>query len=163
LLKLFVKTSETEIQPGVYFEPKGNNILIFLKKYDPYTATLTMYRSVFVNPDSLISDLYAYIEGGSSNILYEEVKPGMIEQCSPDATLKAAELVEGDILVFQKEVPVEELNSVTDPSLITAPAYFERIANRVVVEFRPREKTDDVQSITLSLDKRMSYEQVKKT
>lgn len=159
-LKFFVRTSQTEIQPGIFFEPKGTKILIFLKHYDPYTATLSLYKSVYVNPEGFISDIYSEIEGGATNKLYEEVKPGMIDECDPSQTINAAEFIDGDILVFQQVVPDEDLNRVADPSLITAPAYYERIANRVIVEFRPRDKTDDSQSVTLACDKRMSYEQV---
>ncbi|KAJ3352468.1 hypothetical protein HDU91_005994, partial [Kappamyces sp. JEL0680] len=95
-------------------------------------------------------------------LLYEEVKPGMIDLVSLDNTFVGAELLDGDILVFQEELLPEETNSMADPTLANAPGYFEQLANRVEVPFKNRMAKDPEggEELRLILSKKMTYEEV---
>ena len=94
-------------------------------------------------------------------ILYEEVKPGMVEQVDVNNSFSGAELVDGDILCFQPRLSGPEMDSFPDPTLATAPGYFEMLQNRVEVNFKHRGAKDaSSQELTLVLNKKMNYEQV---
>lgn len=85
----------------------------------------------------------------------------MIEPVDFTNTFSGAELVDGDILCFQQYLSGPEMDSLPDPTLASAPGYFEMLQNRVEVNFKHRGAKDSPsQELTLVLNKKMSYEQV---
>ena len=51
-------------------------------------------------------------------------------------TFAQAELSDGDIICFQKELTPEEVAHLPDPTLASAPSYYDALVNRVTVIFK---------------------------
>ena len=79
-----------------------------MKYYDPYTTTVKYVGRAIVRSSLKISDLHMIMNNmadlpvGTPLVVFEEVKPSMIDALMPNITLKAAEIRNGDILVFQQ-------------------------------------------------------------
>jgi ubiquitin carboxyl-terminal hydrolase 7 len=146
---------------------KDNDVLLFLKKYDPKSKSITYCGHVYVPIsakicDSLLPTLCSrgHLPPGTELILYEEVKPNMVEEVRPlteslEKTLE--ELMDGDILVFQRTEPPDQLNSTSD--LPNAKAYFRDLYFRTEVTFCDKLQFNDP-GFTLELSQRMNYDQI---
>lgn len=112
--------------------PMSNNppVLVFLKYFDTTAQTLRGIGHVYIRKHSKVADLIPLIMNmmeGSSLInapsngsvyqnqssppalaLYEEIKHSMIEPMKPKATLQQAEIQDGDIVCFQKQLSDKE-------------------------------------------------------
>lgn len=88
--------------------------LIFFKYYDPYRETLEYCGHRFVSLSSPVRALeelargFRGIEEGTELLLFEEVKPTMVDLLNMDLTISGAELGIGDIVVFQQAVDPSE-------------------------------------------------------
>jgi hypothetical protein len=89
-------------------------------------------------------------------LVFEEVKPNMVDICRPNLTLRELEISNGDILVFQR---TPELRECTAFGLATVPEYYDYILNRVTVKFRRLDQPRK-DAFTLELSKKMLYDQV---
>lgn len=120
-IRIFVQTSKSQIgsKGGVplYFPPiypNSREITIFLKLYNPLTLSLSVRRTIVAKQidklKSIIPILQAELPGAepSEILIFEEVKPGMIDRKDFEETFEAAELVDGDILCFQRELQIDE-------------------------------------------------------
>lgn len=91
---------------------KNDLILLFLKHFDAEAQTLHGLGHVYVNKEKKVEELVPLIckkmswgeklPGDDKVMLWEEIKPNMIETLRAKQTLKAAELQDGDIVCFQK-------------------------------------------------------------
>lgn len=91
---------------------KNDLILLFLKHFDAEAQTLHGVGHVYINKEKKIEDLVPSIckkmgwgeklPGDDKIMLWEEIKPTMIENLKPRMSLKMAELQDGDILCFQR-------------------------------------------------------------
>ncbi|KAF8460666.1 hypothetical protein BDZ91DRAFT_738896 [Kalaharituber pfeilii] len=144
----------------------GTHIVIFLKLFDPETQTLRGINHVYMKKNDKVSDLAPVIMsemGWPSSTplkLYEEIKPSMIEPMKPKQTFSQAEIQDGDIICFQKQVSEKDATAYlsSDPArFIDAKEFYENMTNRVLVKFLPKVegKTFDLQ-----LNKKMSYDQI---
>ncbi|KAJ2896431.1 ubiquitin carboxyl-terminal hydrolase [Zalerion maritima] len=93
-------------------------ILLFLKCFDVESQTLTGVETIYISTEKKVDDMVPLIrqkmgwgekgekgEKGSGEekmLLWEEIKPNMIETLKAKQTLKAAELQDGDIVCFQR-------------------------------------------------------------
>lgn len=95
-----------------YFKGKNdvgyNGILLFIKYYDPNTATMEYVKALEVN--SITDKISSYVPSllNMKNIppetkiqLYEEIKPEMVDILDINQTFEQAELSNGDIICFQ--------------------------------------------------------------
>lgn len=114
--------------PDVQAQMSNNPpVLVFLKYFDTTAQTLRGIGHVYIRKHSKVADLIPLImnlmEGSSltnasSNgsgqssppplALYEEIKNSMIEPMKPKATLQQAEIQDGDIVCFQKQLTDKE-------------------------------------------------------
>ncbi|KAJ3080058.1 hypothetical protein HK102_003345, partial [Quaeritorhiza haematococci] len=165
---------------GGYFLEKAEgvptaHIVIFLKYYDPKIRKLEFVGKVTIkNKMQKISDLIPFLlekKGFPPNTalqLYEEVKPTMIDLLKPKMNFHQAEISDGDIICFQKELSPAEIEELPEPSLATIPQYFESILNRVTVTFKhkvPKDREKETQpqpqpDFDLVLSKKMGYDAV---
>lgn len=105
-------------------------VLVFLKYFDTAAQTLRGIGHIYIRRHSKVADLIPLIlntmEGlpltsasvnasGHQNqssppplALYEEIKHSMIEPMKPKATLQQAEIQDGDIVCFQKQLSDKE-------------------------------------------------------
>lgn len=114
-------------------QPQSSNnppVLVFLKYFDTTAQTLRGIGHIYIRRHSKVADLIPLIlnsmEGlpltsasvngsGHQNqssppplALYEEIKHSMIEPMKPKATLQQAEIQDGDIVCFQKQLSDKE-------------------------------------------------------
>lgn len=123
ILRLWVEVAEEVTSEGDAVWPtyqsqtngmvvKNDLILLFLKHFDVETQSLHGVGHVYINKEKKIEDLVPLIckkmgwgeklPGDDKIMLWEEIKPTMIENLKPRMTLKMAELQDGDILCFQR-------------------------------------------------------------
>ena len=158
-------------------------ILIFLKHFDAEAQTLTGVGHIYLRKQSKVSDMFPLIlqkmgwaDGATSTdkpltngsttspvalSLYEEIKSSMIEPMKPKSTLQAAEIQDGDIVCFQRQLPESRVSAIASTGAYTdAREFYDYLLNRKRVVFSPRFLTEEHEGIfTLDLSKRMSYEQ----
>jgi len=89
-------------------------------------------------------------------VVFEEVKPAMIDPLRPNVTLKEAEISNGDIIVFQRLPDLHDAYTLT-----SVQDYYDYILNRVTVKLRRLDQPKKV-AFTLELSKKMLYDQVTK-
>ncbi|KAJ3226189.1 hypothetical protein HK099_005415 [Clydaea vesicula] len=164
------------------FTDKDVPIMLFLKYFDPFSQTLEYVGKVTVPSRSMkVMELMPLLlnrkklPSDTNLILYEEVKQGMIDLIKPNKSFINLELLDGDILCYQKELTAKELErlQLEQPNQhLTIPDYFDFISNRVVVLFKEfpamdhglqlgmKENLKNNVEVVLSI--KMSYDQVAK-
>ncbi|KAG8529786.1 uncharacterized protein KY384_005267 [Bacidia gigantensis] len=157
-------------------------ILIFLKHFDAEQQTLMGVGHVYLKKHSKVSDMFPLISqimgwtpkstnltNGLTNgaistptiALYEEIKSSMIEPMKPKATLQHAEIQDGDIVCFQKQISEKQTSMIAATGSYTdAREFYDYLLNRKQVTFSPRGLVEDPEAtFKLDLSRRMSYEQ----
>ncbi|XP_064603934.1 ubiquitin carboxyl-terminal hydrolase 7-like isoform X2 [Liolophura sinensis] len=144
---------------------KERDVLLFFKLYEPRTKSVSycghMYVPICDKLGSILPELCsrARFPRDTPLILFEEVKPNMLERLETfDLPLEKAldELMDGDIIVFQKD----ELDCETY-ELPTAKDYFRDLYFRIDVTFCDKTNPSDT-GFTLELSLRMNYDQIAK-
>jgi len=161
-VRLFLEVS-TNPEPLPPFAPlHDDDVLLFIKHYDPHRESLRYVGHLTVRntfkPPNLAPLMNSLVGNHPSTplVIYEEVKPQMVDVLRPNLTLKESELSTGDIVVFQSLLDVKEQAQLP---LSTVQEYYDYILNRVTVRFRRLENPKkDV--FTLELSKKMLYDQV---
>ncbi|KAK0051801.1 ubiquitin carboxyl-terminal hydrolase 7 [Biomphalaria pfeifferi] len=161
---IFVETltPESGLQELPPFD-KDSDVLLFLKLYDPRTKSISYVGHLYVPISAKANELVPQLNrkaGFPVNtplILYEEVKPNLIEKLE-DLSLPMEklldELMDGDIIVFQRE---EE--EYTQYPLPTPKEYFRDLFYQVEVTFCDKSLPND-QGFTLDLSQKMNYDQM---
>ncbi len=71
--------------------------------------------------------------------LFEEIKPGMIEQMKPKATFSQSEIQDGDVICFQIELSENDAHDYESQSLYSNPIqFYDFLQNQIKVLFKPR-------------------------
>ncbi|KAJ3105715.1 hypothetical protein HDU97_007692 [Phlyctochytrium planicorne] len=143
-------------------------IVIFLKYYDPVLSKIEYAGRVYVpNKAAKIQDFVQVmldrrgLAPGTPLKLYEEIKPGMVEVLKPKNSFSSAELGDGDIICYQKDLTPQEVADLPDPTVAYVPNYFENLQNRLVVLFKPKPRQDKETNrpdVELVLSKKMVYD-----
>lgn len=91
---------------------KNDLILLFLKYFDIDNQTINGIAHVYLSKEKKVEELFPIImkkmgwgdklTDGEKLVLWEEIKPSMIEALKSKQSLKAAELQDGDVICFQK-------------------------------------------------------------
>lgn len=162
---LFVETlnPESGLQALPSFD-KESDVLIFLKLYDPKTKSISFcghtYVPISAKTAELLPDLCrrAGFPVGTPLLLFEEVKPNMLEKLE-DYELPIEkmldELMDGDIIVFQRDEPDLQHHY----ELATARDFFKDLYYRIEVIFCDKNITND-NGFSLDLSMRMNYDQM---
>ncbi|EMP41443.1 Ubiquitin carboxyl-terminal hydrolase 7 [Chelonia mydas] len=160
---IFLETVDPEMAATGATLPKfdkDHDVMLFLKMYDPKTRSLNYCGHIYTPISCKIRDLLpvmcerAGFPQETNLILYEEVKPNLTERIQDhDVSLDKAldELMDGDIIVFQKDDP-ENDNS----ELPTAKEYFRDLYHRVDVIFCDKTIPNDP-GFVVTLSNRMNY------
>ncbi|XP_014350790.1 ubiquitin carboxyl-terminal hydrolase 7 isoform X1 [Latimeria chalumnae] len=166
---IFLETVDPEMAASGATLPKfdkDHDVMLFLKMYDPKTRSLNYCGHIYTPISCKIRDLLpvmcerAGFPQGTNLILYEEVKPNLTERIQDyDVSLDKAldELMDGDIIVFQKDDPENDTSE-----LPTAKEYFRDLYHRVDVIFCDKTILNDP-GFVVTLSNRMNYFQVAKT
>ncbi|RXM32454.1 Ubiquitin carboxyl-terminal hydrolase 7, partial [Acipenser ruthenus] len=166
---IFLETVDPEMAASGATLPKfdkDHDVMLFLKMYDPKTRSLNYCGHIYTPISCKIRDLLSVMceragfSQGTSLVLYEEVKPNLTERIQDyDVSLDKAldELMDGDIIVFQKDDPENDSSE-----LPTAKDYFRDLYHRVDVIFCDKTILNDP-GFVVTLSNRMNYFQVAKT
>ncbi|KAH3767228.1 ubiquitin carboxyl-terminal hydrolase 12 [Pelomyxa schiedti] len=158
--KFFLENSDN----GIPLPPQTRDtVLVFFKYYDIAQQKPIYMGKTYANKSDTLSTYLplmhslAGLPPEESLILYEEVRPSMIDPLSPISTFSGADLRTGDIIIFQR-IPVNHPKWCILP---TALQYFEQQLNRTTVRFR---RFDDCSpnplTHTLALSKLDTYQEV---
>ncbi|PKK79913.1 hypothetical protein RhiirC2_768637 [Rhizophagus irregularis] len=147
-LKLYMEVADKLINGKTWFpyvEENWNiNIIVFLKYFDPDTQTLEGLGHLYVQEFAKVED-YTHVFCKRKNFplnvplkIYEEIKPGMIEEMNPKYTFKQSEIQNGDIICFQKALMEKEIQEYTKSGRIYGiPRYYESLTLLTVISFKP--------------------------
>ncbi|XP_053388715.1 ubiquitin carboxyl-terminal hydrolase 7-like [Mercenaria mercenaria] len=161
---VFVETASPESNDRrlPHFD-KDSDVLLFLKMYDPRTKSINYcghaYVPIAAKGSELMPELNkrAGFHPSTPLILFEEVKPNMLEMLpSTDLPMEKMleELMDGDIIVFQKDE-----TDIDQYELPTAKEYFRDLYYRVEITFCDKNVISDP-GFTLELSQRMNYDQM---
>ncbi|XP_074647259.1 ubiquitin carboxyl-terminal hydrolase 7-like isoform X2 [Tubulanus polymorphus] len=163
---LFIETKDLDSsQEHLPSFDKESDVLLFFKRYDPKTKSISYCGHLCVSITKKLSDLVPLLNqraGYPRNtklVLFEEVKPNMVEHIADlETPLEKAleELMDGDIIIFQKQ---ESESSHLE--LPTAADYYKDLYYRIEVTFCDKTINNDP-GFTLELSQRMTYNQVAK-
>ena len=160
---------------------KDPPLLVFLKHFDADAQSLKGIGHIYLKKSAKVSDMFplilskmgwteasSHLSNGVTNgnsgtptlLLYEEIKSSMIEPMKPKATLQSAEIQDGDIVCFQKQLPERQVGAIASTGNYTdAREFYDYLLNRKTVIFSPRILTEDHEGIfKLDLSKKMSYD-----
>ena len=176
IFRLWVEKAETvedgkAIWPDL--QPQTNNnvpILVFLKYFDVEAQTLKGVGHIYVRKHSKVSEMIPMVGqrlGWSTGsiptlALFEEIKHSMIEPMKPKSTFQQAEIQDGDIICFQKQLTDQEITLLKQAgSYATATEFYDYLLNRVVVRFAPKaSKNLEEETFELALSRKMTYDQL---
>ncbi|XP_024515070.1 ubiquitin carboxyl-terminal hydrolase 12 [Selaginella moellendorffii] len=163
-LKLFLE-ERPEVPSLLVLEKAKDEILLFLKFYDPEQTELRYVGKLFVKQGGKPADILEKLNelaGFAANTevqIFEEIKFEPNVMCEPvdkKLTFKASQLEDGDILCYQKALSPQDEGRFRYPDV---PSFLEYVRNRQVVHFRrlDRPKEDE---FCLELSKQHTYDDV---
>ena len=144
-------------------------ILVFLKYFDVEAQTLKGLSNVYVKRLSKVSEILTSIadlmdwplQQIPSIALYEEIKNSMIDQMKPKLTFQQAEIQDGDIICFQKDISEKEADKLREAGkYANAKEFYDYLLNRVTVQFHSRfpQNSPNI-SLNLVLNRKLTYDQ----
>jgi ubiquitin carboxyl-terminal hydrolase 7 len=176
LFRLWVETAVKRDETGdpmfgeklVDLKGQQNNraLMIFLKHFDAKEQTLYGAGTFYAALQDKVQDLSPSITrmlgwpAGTAIKLSEEIKLNMIEAMKPKVTLAASEIQDGDIITVQRVLPDKEVSLITSSGgCVEAKEFYDYLLNRITVDFVPRTSDSEDPSFTLTLSKKMTYNQ----
>ncbi|KAI8573371.1 hypothetical protein RHMOL_Rhmol01G0271900 [Rhododendron molle] len=165
-LKLFLEVElGLDLRPIPPPDKTRDDILLFFKLYDPEKEELRYVGRLFVKSTSKpveiltkLNEMAGYAPDEEID-LYEEIKYEPHVMCEPidrKFTFRSCQLEDGDIVCFQKTLPVESMDQFRYQDV---PAFLEYVHNRQVVHFRALEKPRE-DDFCLELSKLHTYDDV---
>jgi ubiquitin carboxyl-terminal hydrolase 7 len=162
---------------------KTDIILLFLKCFDSEAQELRGVGHVYIAKDKKVEDLVPMIlkkmgwgeklPPDDKILLWEEIKPTMVEALKAKTTLKGAELQDGDIVCFQRvtdrkseKSPEKKLAALENGKRLVdrfddAKEYYDFLHHKKMVRFRPHpSKCTDAQysEFELTMSSKMVYD-----
>lgn len=158
------------IWPETQGHPGGNvPILVFLKYFDVEKQTLLGVGHVYVKKHAKVSEMLPTIAemmnwpqaSMPSLALFEEIKHSMIEPMKPKMTFQQAEIQDGDIICFQKELTEAEAANVRHSgNYANTKEYYDYLLNRVSVRLMPRfPQNTPGETFDLPVSRKLTYDQ----
>mmetsp|Transcript_7522 Transcript_7522/g.21399 ORF Transcript_7522/g.21399 Transcript_7522/m.21399 type:complete len:705 (+) Transcript_7522:72-2186(+) len=162
--QLYVEFSDREEEP--FFDPFDNvsDCLTFFKYFNLRTGEMEYLGSKMFRADQKTGDFAPYcrelrgLPPDAPVVLYEEVKPSMVDLLDLKQTLDGAELGNGDIIAFEDDLPDSEREGLPFES---TQVWYETVRSRRKVEFKDKDDPKEV-AFTKELSGKMSYEDVSK-
>ncbi|XP_014235523.1 ubiquitin carboxyl-terminal hydrolase 7 [Trichogramma pretiosum] len=142
---------------------KDTDVLLFFKLYDPKKKKIHYCGHHYMPVTAKVQDLIPILnqkagyDADTKLVLYEEIKPNMVEKIenySESLEKVLEELMDGDIIVFQR---FEESNQLFE--LPTCRDYFRDLSSRIEVSFCDKTVPNDI-GFTMELSQRITYEQM---
>jgi len=136
-----------------------SNFMVFLKYYDPFTKNMEFVGNYIIEKKDkrfidMIPDFNEMLNFPSNTqlLLYEEIKPDMIDEILLKNTASVAEIGNGDIICIQKMLTQEQEEKLrNDPTpLVYIPDFFKYVRSKILVTFKEREDKDDEHFVPVS-------------
>ncbi|OQR76440.1 ubiquitin carboxyl-terminal hydrolase 7-like, partial [Tropilaelaps mercedesae] len=163
---IFVETvNADDSDSNLPFFDRESDVLIFFKLYDPFEKKLSYIGHQYIPMQTKLRGLMAELNkraGFPQNtplLVFEEVKPTLLEAITElDDPLDKLldELMDGDIICFQKYLPQSEAARLELPNVRE---YFRYLQNRVEVLFCDKCDPNDP-GFVLELSLKMNYEEI---
>jgi len=146
-------------EPFLPMELYPNQCLVFLKYFDINEKKLIKIQKFTIEDieKPLIHYVPLFNEIADLPVntplnIYEETYPTMIDLLNQNHSLKKLEIVDGDILCFEKRLPNNQDYINLDKNLMIIPQYFDKLLNQKLVTFinigqDDEPKIDDIQLI----------------
>ncbi|KAI8978533.1 hypothetical protein BDB01DRAFT_799109 [Pilobolus umbonatus] len=182
VLRLYLEKYRPEYGQPAFppYQMSNPYALIFIKLYLPETQTIQGLGPMYIHKDAKVSSILddlrrmAGFELDQDILLYEEIRPAMIEVVDTHNTFNQAEIQDGDILIVQRTVSAEESEYlISRDEHPTADSYLNYEVGKISVWFAPvhptvHEEDDDEdeseseeeEEFELMLHKDMGYEQI---
>lgn len=167
-LRLFLEVLQPNTLATTHLDiaAPGNSIMIFLKYFDTSRQSLLGVTRMYVQRQMKVGDLIPTINElmrwppTTQVKLFEEIKPGMIEQLKPKATFIQSEIQDGDVICFQIELSEKDASDYELQSLYSNPVqFYDFLQNQVRLLLKPRFKdTPYTDEVELTLSKKMTYD-----
>ncbi|CAB4475286.1 unnamed protein product [Rhizophagus irregularis] len=168
-LKLYMEVADKPINDRAWFPSIGRsenmNIIVFLKYFDPDTQTLEGLGHLYVRDYDKVGDCTNILRERKNLppdtplIIYEEIKPNMIEKMYLNYTFRGSEIQNGDIICFQKALMENEIREYTEFGRICSiPQFYESLTLLTVISFKP--EWQDYFEFDLILNKKSTLYQV---
>ncbi|CAK7224311.1 ubiquitin-specific protease ubp15 [Sporothrix curviconia] len=170
---------------------KNDLILLFLKYFDVENQAINGISHVYLSKEKKVEELLPVImkkmgwgeklPDGEKLLLWEEIKPNMIEALKSKQSLKAAELQDGDVICFQRfsdrkssdrsfldrksgsEKSTDKSNAKKWDYFTDAKAYYEFLLNKRQIQFMPhpaRCNAEEYPPFELLLNIRITYDEL---
>ncbi|CAG8473227.1 8493_t:CDS:10 [Acaulospora morrowiae] len=178
-LKLYLEVSDKPSTTKTWFHPNEGNthIMVFLKYFDPDTQSLEGLHFLYIHKFTKVGEIIPLLcekrdlPPNTPLKIYEEIKPGMIEEMKPKSTLHQSEIQDGDIICFQKALTDKEIQDHQAAGRIYGiPQFYDHLSMRIVVQFKPNPKPKDREQkqkdpepkpeFELVLNRKMGYDAV---
>ena len=124
-----------------------DEVLVFLKWYEPQTTMLEYVRSLRVARSTSIGEIanavreYRKLAAGTPLQVFNEVRAEEVNELQLGTLISDVPMRSGDILVFQVALSEAEARQT---KMAAAPAYFSFLVHRVTVRFRDLKKPKEV-------------------
>ncbi|KAI8341471.1 hypothetical protein BC941DRAFT_416983 [Chlamydoabsidia padenii] len=171
-LRLYIETATVIVDsppPSVFPPPPSKSapkVLIFIKLFDPFRQDICgigkIYASKVAPVGSIVEDLnrLAGFEQDTELLLYEEIKPKMIEPLNTENSFSAEEIQDGDIICIQKALTNQEIQDLKDRQMCAlVPDYMNYLYHKRVIRFYSIDNNPDME-FELTLLTTMTYDQV---
>ncbi|OAV95865.1 hypothetical protein PTTG_04895 [Puccinia triticina 1-1 BBBD Race 1] len=126
-------------------EVEEKQLMIFLKYFNVSDQTLSGIGHFWVKEGQKGTDLVPLIKSRMEFPedrrlkIYEEIAPGQVNLIDLNTIFTETEMADGDIICFELEFSNEELENLGRKRLYLDPvSFYDFLANRVLVQFKPR-------------------------
>ncbi|KAF8540340.1 hypothetical protein BDD12DRAFT_734829 [Trichophaea hybrida] len=168
--RLWVEATEQSKLKDMPFnkDPSPNSpwIVVFLKQYDPWQPTLLGVTHVYMRRNDKVQEILPVIcelmnwPPKTEILLFEEIKPTMIEPIKPKQSFHQAEIQDGDIICFQKTPTEKEYETLKEKRIPKdAKEFYDYLVNLTTVRFIPKNPQYG-KDFMLSLSKKNAYDEV---
>ncbi|KAJ1772579.1 ubiquitin-specific protease ubp15 [Coemansia sp. RSA 1843] len=137
-LRLFCEERDAGSPEGFHLErPRPGVNLVHIKYYIPDEERIVGLGSIYAHSDQLVGGIIptlrrmAGLPADANLMLYEEVKPSLVEEMDTGLTFQRAEIQSGDIICFQQS----SAEAKGEGELNTVAKFFDDMENRVSIEF----------------------------
>ncbi|CAG8827774.1 8600_t:CDS:2, partial [Racocetra persica] len=147
--KMSPRSNELKLFLEAWFPTMKENppIPIFIKYFNPNAQSLEGVCHLYVRKFGKVGDILKILcekkkfPPHTPLNIYEEIKPHMIKEMKPELTFQQSEIQDGDIICFQKALTEQEVNKhIAACRICDIPTFYERLAVRIVVQFKPKHK-----------------------
>jgi len=156
-------------EPFLPLELYPNQCLVFLKYFDIYEKKLKKVQKFIIEDieKPLIHYVPLFNEIADLPVntplnIYEETYPSMIDLLNQSHSLKKLEIVNGDILCFEKKLAdINDYQNIDD-NLMIIPQYFDKLLNQKIVTFINLSRDDEskIDDIELTLYSDTTYKEM---